>query len=335
MTTFSDLWPSGSATGLGSLPGVDIREAVKFTLGELPALPYFPELPGRGPGADMIGRSGALLTELPIELYAGRWRVATHPGKDLRRASELWQRDLDELTEQADGYVGPLKLQCAGPWTLAASIELPLGGAILHDHGAVRDLAGSLAEGLREHVADMRRRVPGAQLLLQLDEPSLPKVLTGRVPTESGLHSYRAVDVSVARDALRSIVDAAGVPVIMHCCAVEAPLGLFQESGAAALSLDLGQLTTRLDPLGEALDAGLGLLAGVAPTTAPPDGRAPDAKALAERVRRLWHTLGFPAEQLTSQVVVTPTCGLAEASPTYAHAALAACVDAAKRLAEA
>ena len=69
------------ATGIGSLPGTDIVEAVKTVLGELPDLPFLPELPARGPGADMIGRSAGLLVDLPVELYAARWRLAARPGR--------------------------------------------------------------------------------------------------------------------------------------------------------------------------------------------------------------------------------------------------------------
>lgn len=68
MTAPSWPWGLGTATGIGSLPGTDIVEAVKYVFGELPALPHLPELPARGPGADMIGRSAAFLTDLPVEL---------------------------------------------------------------------------------------------------------------------------------------------------------------------------------------------------------------------------------------------------------------------------
>ena len=62
-------------------------------------------------------------------------------------------------------------------------LDLPIGGPVLRDHGAVRDLAASLAEGLRAHVADVGRAAARAPtVLLQLDEPSLPAVLAGRVP---------------------------------------------------------------------------------------------------------------------------------------------------------
>ncbi|WP_433317103.1 methionine synthase [Micromonospora chersina] len=326
-------WGVGTATGIGSLPGTDVAEAQRIVLGELPALPHLPELPARGPGADLIGRTGGLLVELPVELYAARWRIAPRPGRDLRRARDLMERDLDQLAEQAEEYAGPVKVQAAGPFTLAASLELPIGGRLLRDPGAVRDLAGSLGEGLRGHVAAVARRLPRATVLLQLDEPSLPAVLAGRVPTESGFGTHRAVGSEVARTLLHDVIEAAGVPTVVHCCAPDVPLDLIRTAGAVGVALDL-DLVTDLDPLGEAIDAGLGLLAGAAPALPPPAGRAPTSAQVADRVRRVWDQLGFPRRRLAEQVVVTPACGLAGATPAYVRTVLAACRDAGRRLAE-
>jgi methionine synthase II (cobalamin-independent) len=326
-------WSPGSATGIGSLPGTDIVEAIRVVLGELPDLPYLPELPDRGPGADLVGRGAGLLVDLPVEVYANRWRVAARPGHDLRVAHDLLDRDLDAVTEQAADYAGPFKVQAAGPFTLSAGIELPTGGPLLRDPGAVRELVESLAEGLRGHVADLAARLPRAQLLLQLDEPSLPAVLAGRVPTESGFGTLRPVEESTARSALARIVDAVGVPVIVHCCAADVPIELVRGAGAAAVALDLGLLGD-LDPLGEALDAGLGLIAGVVDTRPPADGRPPSSAQAASRVREVWAKLGFPASRLPEQVVVAPTCGLAGATWEYARAVMAACRDAGRRLRE-
>ncbi len=327
-------WPAGAATGVGSMPGTDIAEALRIVFGELPDLPHLPELPARGPGADLIGRTGALLVELPIELYAAQWRLAARAGIDLRRAHDLRKRDLDALTEQADGYAGPLKLQAAGPWTLAAGLDLPIGGRTLRDAGAVRDLVDSLAEGLAGHVAEVAARVPGASLILQLDEPSLPAVLAGAIPTESGLHRYRPVENSVAVPALRRVVERVGVPVVVHCCAAAVPVGLVRSAGAAAVSLDLDLLdlddARSLDPLGEALDSGFGLFAGVVPTSPP----APQSADAADRLRGLWRRFGFKPGQLPEQVVVTPACGLAGADPAYSREVLTVCRETARRLAD-
>jgi methionine synthase II (cobalamin-independent) len=55
---------------------------------------------------------------------------------------------------------------------------------------------------------------------------------------------------------------------------------------------------------------------------------------VADRITTLWRRLGFPLDRLGGQVVVTPACGLAGASPEYAKAALAVCVEAGRRLSE-
>jgi methionine synthase II (cobalamin-independent) len=326
-------WTAGGATGVGSLPGTDVAEAVKLVFGELPDLPHLPELPDRGPGADLVGRGAAILVDLAAELYAGQWRVAARPGRDRRRALDLLERDLDALTEAGAGYTGPIKIQVAGPWTLAAAIDLPIGGRVLRDHGATRDLADSLAEGVRAHAADVARRLPGATVLLQVDEPSLPAVLAGRVRTESGLYTYRAIEAQRARETLASIVESAGVDVIVHCCAPDPPLSLFRDAGARAVSFDLTLLeeaaAAQLDALGEVIDAGLGVLAGVVPSTG---GERPSSLVAAQRVTTVWRRLGFGPDRLAAQVVVTPTCGLAGATPGHARAALAACVEAGRRL---
>jgi methionine synthase II (cobalamin-independent) len=309
------------------MPGTDPAEALRIVLGELPDLPFLPELPARGVGADLIGRGAAMLTELPVEVYAGRWRLTARPGRDLRRARELLERDLDTLHEQASEYAGAFKIQVVGPWTLAAELELPLGGRALRDHGAAREIAQALADGVRRHVADVAARLPTADLLLQVDEPSLPAALAGRVRTDSGLYTYRSVDASTARAALTEVVEAAGVPVIAHCCASDVPLTLLREAGAAALAIDLA-LVTDLDPLGEAIDAGTALVAGVV----DPGKVAPSSAEVASRVRDVWRNLGFPLAAAAAQVAVSPACGLAGAGVGTARSMLAACRDAGRRL---
>jgi methionine synthase II (cobalamin-independent) len=312
--------PTGVATGIGSLPGVDPAEAVGLVFGELPDFPHLPELPGRGPGADLLGRSAALLIDLSVDLQPSGWRMVPRPGRDLRRAKDFLARDLDALQAHASAYDGPVKIQAGGPWTLAAGVELHRGDKVLADPGAVHDLGQSLAEGLRTHLTDLRSRLPLAQLIVQLDEPSLPDVLAARVPTASGYGTLRSISLQTAAELLRLVLAALGdIPVVAHCCAEDPPLSLFSDLGVAGLSLDLGRLGTRFDDaLGIAVEAGQLLLLGFVPAL---DGPLPDPAPIA--VRELWGRLGFPLEQLVETVVVTPTCGLAGASPPYARAAMA------------
>ncbi|NUK51439.1 methionine synthase [Streptomyces lunaelactis] len=322
----------GPATGVGSMPGGDAREAAKTVTGSFDDFPYLAELPARGPGADMIGRTIGLLVEMYAHVEPSGWRVGDRPGRDTRRARSWLGEDLDALEEFTQGYEGPLKVQAVGPWTVAAALELRGGEAALGDPGAVRDLAGSLAEGLRSHLEDVRRRVPGAQVVLQLDEPSLTSVLRGQIRTASGYRTHRAVDRQVVEGTLRDVVGVHEGPVVVHSCAPDVPFALLRRAGAAAVSFDFGLLTERdEETIGEAVEAGTKLFAGVVPST---DAPLSDPAGSVMGVRTLWRRLGLNPGALTESVVITPSCGLAGASPAYARAALAHCVRAARSLAD-
>ena len=329
---------AGVATGVGSMPGTDPAEATRTVLGELPDLQHLPELPARGPGADMIGRGAAFLVDMPVDLQPSGWRLVDRPGRDLRRSLDFLARDLDTVEDLAQGYAGPLKLQVAGPWTLAATVELHYGDKAVSDPGATRDLTQSLAEGVRRHVADMADRLPDAQLVLQLDEPALPAVLVGDVPTASGFGTLRAVAEQVVRSGLAEVLEAAtgagAVRTVVHCCAPHPPVTLFREAGAGALSFDMALLSAAEDePLGSAVEAGVGLWLGAVPA-----GSADDPATLGDlgdtlrSVRGLWSRLGFAAELLPGAVVLTPACGLAGTTPAYTRAALRRVREAARAI---
>jgi methionine synthase II (cobalamin-independent) len=268
----------------------------------------------------MIGRTAALLVDLPVEIVPSGWRLTAHPGRELRRARDFLAWDLDGLESAAAGYNGALKVQAAGPWTMACSLELASGHRVVSDRGAVRDLAASLAEGLQQHLDAVRRRMAGVVPVLQLDEPSLAAVLSGQVPTPSGYGTVRAVEASVVEQVLRDVLGIApqGSRVV-HCCAADVPMGVLRNAAADAVSIDVATLdATRYDELGEAVDAGVSLWLGVLPSTDAPVS----FDAGRTRIRDLWTALGFPAAQLARDVVATPACGLAGASPEHARAVL-------------
>ncbi|MCW2684113.1 MAG: putative cobalamin-independent methionine synthase, partial [Blastococcus sp.] len=207
-------------------------------------------------------------------------------------------------------------------------LERTRGDRAVVDAGARRDLAQSLTEGLSAHVAAVAARVPGARIVLQLDEPSVPAVLQGGLPTISGFGKLSAVEAHVVEQELATMIERLPVPVVLHCCAPRAPLDLFRAAGAAALSFDLG-LVQDLDAVGSAIEAGTHLLPGVVPGT---DSTLPEPKATASRVRAWWNELGFPADELSAAVTLTPSCGLAGSSPAYARTAMTHVREAAKYL---
>ncbi|MFC8125086.1 methionine synthase [Streptomyces sp. NPDC057302] len=322
----------GPATGIGSMPGGDARETAKTVTGSVEEFPYLAELPARGPGADMIGRTAGMLVELYARVEPSGWRIGDRPGRDTRRAKAWLGEDLDALEEFTQGYEGPVKVQAVGPWTLAAALELRNGESVLSDPGACRDLAGSLAEGLRDHLADVRRRIPGAQIVLQLDEPSLVAVLRGHIKTASEYRTHRAVDRQLVESTLRDVLGVHDGQGVVHSCAPDVPFALLRRAGADAISFDFSLLTERDDEaIGEAVEGGTKLFVGVVPGV---DGPLSDPAGSVMGVRTLWRRLGLNPGSLAESVVVTPSCGLAGASPAYARAVLAHCVRAARSLAD-
>ena len=332
-----------AATGVGSVPGTDSHEWSRTIAGELPDLPHVPELPARGPGADLVGRTAALLAEvapdLAVETTPAGWRFADSPGRVMARARSWIAEDLDGIEEALTGRHGPVKEQLAGPWTLAAAIEMRNGERAVRDAGACRDIADALAEAASLHIAEIRRRLPAASVVLQLDEPSLPTVLAGGVATASGLATYRAVDEQRAQAHLGLVLEAIrrseGLPAV-HCCDARAPVALLTRAGAELVSIDLRVLQrSEEEALGQVVDAGHRAMLGVVPTLST---EAHGGRTVAERAAQLvldqYARWGFPAETANPRVVLSPTCGLAGADPGGARAAYAAAREASRLLRE-
>ncbi|MEV0360237.1 methionine synthase [Nocardia sp. NPDC050697] len=327
----------GVATGVGSWPGTDPREAAATVVGELPGLAHLVELPARGVGADLLGRGCALLVDLPFDSTTRGYRFAARAGGVARRAHDLLRTDLDALEEAweragAPGTGRAVKVQVAGPLTLAAEVELVNGHRVLTDSGARRDLAESLAEGLARHAAEVGKRL-NAPVVVQVDEPSAGSVLEGSLRGVSVLDSVRSLPEPEALDLLDTVIRAQSVPVVVHSCAAPPPLALFRASGAAALAIDVAALRTKdLDGVGETLDAGKLLVLGLVPST-PGDGEQ-GWRELAEPGVRLVDRLGFPRRTLAERVLVSPACGLAGATPEWARRALDLTADIARAYAE-
>jgi methionine synthase II (cobalamin-independent) len=174
----------------------------------------------------------------------------------------------------------------------------------------------------------MKKRVPhAAGLIVQLDEPALPGVLKGTVPTASGFGKLRAVEEAVARELLAGVLQAvhdAGAETAVHCCAPDVPIDLLRKAGADYISFDATSVhleTARDEQLGEAIEAGVGLMLGVVPATDPARAADVSVNRLLDKILSLTR-LGFSPAQLAGAATITPACGLAGATPPWARQAL-------------
>ncbi len=176
-----------TAFGLGPMPGTDLVQAADVVLSELPT-PHLPQLPARGVGSDLIGRTAALLP-LNLDIGPRSWRVTRRPQIATMRARDQFERDLDLLEELWAGKLTELKVQLVGPWTLAAQLEMANGHRMITDRGATREIAEALVYAAGEHRSDVEKRF-GVSTLLQLDEPALTRVRGG---TLTGTTDYEDI----------------------------------------------------------------------------------------------------------------------------------------------
>ncbi|GJF10715.1 methionine synthase [Mycolicibacterium cyprinidarum] len=332
-----------AATGVGSWPGLSAREAAEVVVGELHSLPHLVELPGRGVGADLIGRSGALLVDIGIDTVPRGYRIAPGRSSVVRRAASLLDEDIDALEEawEAAGLRGgerTVKMQAPGPVTLAAQLELAGGHRAITDSGAVRDLTRSLAEGVAALRAQLMRRLE-TPVVVQLDEPSLPAALAGRLAGVTGLSPVHPVDEVVVAELLDECVAVIGGDVAIHSCAADLPWKLLQRSLIAAISVDVHTLTVAdLDGIGEFVESGRTVLLGAVPTMSSlptaVSGTRPSAVQIALTVAEVTDRLGFGRAVLRDRIGVTPACGLAATTPEWARMAIELAQRAANAFAE-
>lgn len=322
-------------TGIGSWPGADPRRAnavVRDLLAD-DGLPFLVELPARGPGADLVGRTAAQLPDLSVDLQPSGWRLAGGRGRDSARGAAYLREDLDELAEAYDGFAGELKVSLCGPWTLAASVALPRGEKALCDPGACRDLRQALAAAAVEHVARVQSLVPGAALVLQWDEPALTAVLDGAVPTDSGFSRLRAVDPQRVREALTEVTQAVVGAVretVLHTCAAAVPVRLLSDVPDLGISLDTSLLSgQQWEDLAELVEDGRPPWLGLIPT----DTVAKDPLGYVDQVITQWHQLGLRPATLTD-LTISPACGLAGRTLDDAMATLRLAQAAAQELGE-
>lgn len=314
-----------AATGIGSWPGTAAREAAEVVVGELHALAHLVELPARGVGADLIGRAGALLVDIGMDTVPRGYRIAAGRSSAVRRAASLLDEDVDALEEAWEraglrGGSRTVKVQAPGPITLAAHLELPNGHRAITDAGAVRDLAGSLAEGLALHRAEIARRLD-VEVAVQLDEPSLPAALAGRLTGVTSFSPVHPVDEALAQGLFDECVATVGGEVALHCCAPDLPWKLLQRTKIGAISVDVSTLTAAdLDGVGEFIETGRVVLLGVVPVHAPDRRLAPEEVATA--AASITDRLGFPRGVLRDRVGITPACGLAGTTAAWARAAI-------------
>ena len=328
-------------TGTGPWPGLDVLEAQTVVVGDLvdtpsevAGLPFTVTLAERGPWGDRTGRAAALLAELPTELGPHGWKLADRPSRDLARASAYGREDVDALAVAGHGWTGPLVVPVLGPMTLAASLYLSRGDRVVSDAGAVRELAASLAAGLAEHLAAIRRSVPGAEPTVLLHEPLLAQVMAGVLPSFSGYSALRSVPGPVATERIGDVARALdGARVVVHGGTAWTSLGAIRAAAVDGFALAVPALDERSwGKVAEVIEGGLAFWPELAPQ-ASSQCAGPDVAGQADTLTRPWRSVGLPMAGLRDVVLLAGDI-TGKGSPDDARAVLAGLVRAARIVAE-
>lgn len=300
----------GAATGIGSLPFTDAVEAAQVTLDLHPHLPASPQL--ATPGEGVVAQWAVALPEVTVapdgSITIDHARVGERVHARLHPARHA---GLVAFLAAAAARPEPpprVKTQVVGPLTLGVALAragLPAPVAFERAAIAVRAWARELED-------QFAAALPGAALLLFLDEPAL--VLWRR--REALIEREHAVDV--LSNALAGCRAVTGV----HVCG-DGDVRLAFESGPRVLGVPVSD--ARLadgDAIARHLDADGWLAWGAVPTDRP---IGDSADPLWRRLVVLWCELtrrGCDPLGLRTHALVTPACGLAGHGPSQAVRAL-------------
>lgn len=289
------------------------------------AVPALVQLPVRGPGAGPVARTATLLEEMSIELGPHGWKLADRQGMDERRARAYLRDDVEALSIAATGYTGRLVLGLRGPWSLAADLYLARGDRVLSDRGARVDLAASLAVGVAGHIAEVRRQLPGADVVVHVDEPLLAQVGAGVLPTFSGFSRIRSVSGPDVVEGLRVVVDAihgAGAQAILHGGSARSTIAPIVLAGADGLGVDLapGRWDEALwEQIATAQERNVTLWAAL-PAARVSQCAGPDVVGLADAIAVPWRRMGLSTEGLDTVTLLESGSEIAAGTPDAARA---------------
>ena len=296
--------PVGVSSSIGSLPHLDIDDAVELVLGSQPALPSAPSLPRRAPVEGMIPQAAWGITGVLVlpdgSLLVDEAAVDPEAPIDGGIDGEAFA-SLRAFLVAVAGRPGPFKLQLTGPVTL---------GLALHAVGVPAERAFPVAARavdarVRQVLEVVGNRRPGATPVVFLDEPGLTAALEPGFP----LGVDDTLDL-VSRALAAVEVAGQGALAGLHCCGrADWPVVLAAGPQMLSLPVDAGAVD-HPGAVADFLDRGGWLAWGAVPTDRP---LGETAEILWRRLVAEWGALaaaGCDPRRLVEQSLITPACGL-------------------------
>ncbi|MAG54971.1 MAG: hypothetical protein CMJ83_01640 [Planctomycetes bacterium] len=314
-SNFVPPWPTGTVTGVGSLPLTGAAEAVDFVREVTPEMPFWPQLPRRAPHEGMFRQflgAGSETLEARDQLLG--YAVRAGEGGHLRTWLERGTAELNPL--HAGGFFAFMEALAENGFPDAVAIKGQLTGPLImsamifeDDRSAIHDDAflELTANYLARHAAWQVEQLleSGRPVSVWIDDPGAGH-LGGAPQTSVDQERYaRALGIVV-----RAIHDAGG-SAGLHCCA-RPRFNLLRRVPFDVLSFDAANGLEGFfsEPDATALlDRGCTLALGLLHTS-------PDEDATPQAIAARWSEVaGDRASTAAERALVTTSCGLATTDP--------------------
>ena len=323
--------PHLATTGIGSVPFTEATEAVSFLLGAGLTIPFWPQIPKRNFGEEMVPQDSQGIPCVRID--ADSKTVSLDLAARMEELEAFYLRYMEEdpghfalspeiasglhtFLRVAQGRQWPVvKGQTTGPVTLCTSIydandnplyaDLDLRDAVVKT--VVRKAQWQIAQ-LKPFAAD--------RVLMFVDEPVL-----AAFGSSTYIYLSEKDVLAMLGEVFEAITEAGGITAI-HVCG-NSDWGVIVRSGVQVINFDAYQYGSSISLYAAdvkiLLDRGGCIAWGIVPTTAALVNETTDT--LVQRLEGCFEGLirkGIPRKLLLDRSLITPSCGAGSLSPVEA-----------------
>jgi hypothetical protein len=316
---------SFAATGVGSVPNLEVDPTCRLILELFPELPFWPQFVNLSPEEDMVLQFSEGLPGLCPREGGGTLQVSSDSLEDeLTRFYEAFLNEdveafavsrerarglyalLEIIGEEPEAGGGLIKGQSVGPITFASSVTLKDGRQLLHDE----DLLDAAVKGLSIKLLWQARALgrTGRRPVLFIDEPAL----SGIGSAFSAMNRDRVVEA--LREMMGYCRERSNAILGIHCCA-NTDWSMVLAAEPDILNFDAyGYLDPFLlypDEVVRFVEGGGTIAWGIVPTTDFQPGLTADhlQSRLEQGLDRLADQ-GLSRELLRNRAMITSACGM-------------------------
>jgi hypothetical protein len=323
------------ATGIGSVPFLDVECTCKGILELCPYVPFWPQFVKRSPLEDMSVQASQGLPLIKLDAENGSIYLDPSDNQeneliefyehfmaedtdyfaiDYEHASGLYT--LVQMIRNSPNNYGPyIKGQIVGPITFAGSLMDTTGRSALFN----REIMDTIVKGLAIKAWWLVKAmsIPGKSTILFLDEPYLSGYGSAFTPIQ------RHEVISHIREIIEYLRSRSDAIIGIHCCG-NTDWSMIIETGVDIVSFDASEYLDYFllykNDIKRLLGNGGAIAWGVVPTVSFTGKETiGDLKARLEQGLNTFNSWGLDRDMVAERSLVTPACGVGSIEPALAE----------------